>query len=129
MTEGKWVTAGALSAAIAVGLGAFAAHGLKGKLPDASLDAFEVGVRYHLVHSLGVILIGILAGRWRSRATTAAGALLLTGIVLFSGGLYVWSLTGIRAVVHIVPVGGVSFLAGWVFLGIAGARQSSPPPG
>ncbi len=123
MNERKWVMWGSVLAAVAVGLGAFGAHGLEGKLPAARLDTFELGVRYHMIHALGLILVGILAARGESRALTVAGALLLGGIVLFSGGLYAWSLSGIRAVVHIVPVGGLCFLAGWLTLAISAASR------
>lgn len=123
MSATKWVAIGACSAALAVGLGAFAAHGLEGKLSEESLDSFEVGVRYHLYHSLGLILLGILAERWNGRWIPTAAALLLAGILLFSGGLYVWSLTEIRVVVHFVPVGGMAFLVGWIVLAVVTARR------
>ncbi len=123
MSEVRWVAIGAFLAALGVGLGAFGAHGLEGRISADSLNTFEVGVRYHLIHALGLILVGILADRSSSRATTLAGFLLLAGIVLFSGGIYVWCLSGVRAFVHIVPVGGVSFLAGWIALAIAASRR------
>ncbi len=123
MSEARWVAVGAFLAALGIGLGAFGAHGLEGRLSAESLNTFEVGVRYHLIHALSLILVGILADRWNSRATAVAGFLLLAGIVLFSGGIYIWSLSGIRAFVHVVPVGGVSFLAGWIVLAIAASRR------
>ena len=110
MSGERWVATGALLAAAAVGLGAFAAHGLEGRLPADRLEVFEVGVRYHLTHAIGLILVGILAARWGGRAMTSVGFLLLVGTLLFSGGLYVWSLTGIRAAVHVVPWEGFAFL-------------------
>ena len=123
MCEGRWVATGAVSAALAVGLGAFGAHVLEGRLDAEQLRTYEVGVQYHLIHSLALILVGILAARWQGRALTTAGVLLLGGILLFSGGLYLWSLTQIRAVVHVVPLGGMSFLAGWIVLAIAASRR------
>ncbi len=123
MSEARWVAIGAFLAALGVGLGAFGAHGLEGKLSEDSLNTFEVGVRYHLLHALALILVGILAERWNSGATNLAGALLLAGVVLFSGGIYIWTLSGIRAFVQVVPVGGVSFLAGWIVLAVAAARR------
>ena len=119
----RWVATGAVSAALAVGLGAFGAHILEGRLDAKHLSAYEVGVHYHLIHSLAIILVGILASRWQSRTLAIAGVLLLGGIALFSGGLYLWSLTQIRAVVHIVPLGGMSFVAGWIVLAIAALRR------
>ena len=85
--------------------GAFGAHILKGHLDAERLNTFDVAVRYHMFHALGLILVGILAERWTSRAVTVAGLLLLIGITLFSGGLYVWTLAGFRAVVSVVPPG------------------------
>lgn len=123
MSEGRWVAIGAFLAALAVGLGAFGAHVLEGKLEPKYVDAFEVGARYHLIHSLALILVGVLAGRWQTRAVSLAGMLLLVGIVFFSGGIYAWVLTQIKTFVHIVPIGGLAFLAGWTSLAIAAARR------
>lgn len=128
MNERNWVGWGAFLAAVAVGLGAFGAHGLEGKIPDARFDAFEVGVRYHLVHAIALVLVGILASRWGGRLVMWAGVLLAAGIVLFSGGIYVWSLSGVRAIVHIVPIGGLSFLAGWLVLAVAAMRRGRSGP-
>ena len=113
-----WVVIGAYSAAVAVGLGAMGAHLLEDRLAE-KVDTFEVGVRYHLAHSVGLILIGMLASRQRQRLLTLAAWALAGGIVLFSGGLYVWSLTGSRGAVHVVPFGGVAFILGWCLLGTA----------
>lgn len=123
MSEGRWVATGAFLAAMAVGLGAFAAHVLEGRLEAKYLDAFEVGAHYHLIHSLGLVLVGLLAGRWQSRAVSVAGVFLLAGIFFFSGGLYAWSLTQIKGFVLIVPIGGVAFLTGWSVLAMAAARR------
>lgn len=123
MRQRVWVAAGAVLAALAVFFGAFGAHILKEHLDAERLTTFEVGVRYHMFHALGLILVGILAERWTSRAVTVAALLLLCGIILFSGGLYVWTLAGVRAAVSVVPLGGLSFMAGWVALGVAAARR------
>ena len=123
MNEGKWVAVGAFSAATAVGLGAFGAHVLQAMLSPERLESFEVGVRYHLLHSVALIGVGALAGRWQSRAVSIAGLLLLGGVLLFSGGLYVWSLSQLRMVVHIVPLGGICLLAGWIVLAVAAWRR------
>lgn len=123
MSAGKWIAIGAFSAAVAVGLGAFGAHVLEARLDAERLNAFEVGVRYHLIHSVALILIGILAERWQGRALATAGLLLVAGIALFSAGLYLWSLSQIRALIHIVPLGGMCFLAGWTMLAMAAWRR------
>jgi uncharacterized membrane protein YgdD (TMEM256/DUF423 family) len=107
---------GALSGLTAVALGAFAAHGLKGRLPADLFDVFEVGARYHMYHALALLGVAWAATRWPGGATTAAGWLFLAGIVLFSGSLYALAVTGIRPLGAITPLGGVCFLAGWVAL-------------
>jgi len=119
-----WIAVGAVSAAAAVALGAFGAHGLEGRLPAARLASFEVGVRYHLVHSLGLLLVGVLLQQRPSRGVRWAGRFLLAGVLLFSGGLYVWGLTALRPAVHVVPVGGVAFIIGWLCLAAAVWRSS-----
>ncbi len=123
MSGEGWVKWGAVLAAVAVGLGAFGAHVLKGRLEPDALDAFELGARYQMTHAIGLILVGILALRWENRGLSMAGTLLMAGIFLFSGGLYVWSLSGIRGFVHVVPLGGISFLLGWIMLAVAVARR------
>jgi uncharacterized membrane protein YgdD (TMEM256/DUF423 family) len=110
---------GALGGLTAVALGAFAAHALKGKLPPDLFEVFEVGARYHMYHALALLGVGCAVTRWPGAATTWAGWLFVAGIVLFSGSLYALSLTGIRLLGAITPLGGVCFLAGWVALGWA----------
>src|SRR3954463_7841371 len=87
---------GALSAFIAVALGAFAAHGVKTRLDAAMLATFETGVRYHVYHALALLAVAWAATRWPGAAVNASGWLFLAGIVLFSGSLYALSLTGVR---------------------------------
>ena len=111
---------GALNACISVALGAFGAHGLKGIM---YLDIWETGVRYEMYHALGLIAIGILSGILKSSALLSwSGWLMLIGIVLFSGSLYVLSLTKISVLGAITPIGGVAFLASWILLAIAAVK-------
>ena len=110
------VFVGAVSGFVAVALGAFGAHGLKGRLTPEALQTFEVGVRYQLIHALALLLVGLLAARGPTTALTVAGWCFLSGTLLFSGSLYGLSLTGIRAFGPITPIGGVAFLAGWAAL-------------
>ena len=109
-------TLGSLSAFIAVALGAFAAHGLKSRLEPAMLATFETGVRYHMYHALALLAVGWACTRWPGGAAQASGWLFVAGTVLFSGSLYALSLTGVRWLGAITPVGGVAFLAGWLCL-------------
>lgn len=112
-----------------VALGAFGAHGLTARL--ASLAAGEGPVRlewwktaahYHLVHALALGLAAVLAGSRQGRAPSVAGIAFGIGIVLFSGSLYTMTLTGVRVLGAVTPLGGVAFLVGWVALGLAGVR-------
>ncbi len=113
---------GALLACLAVGAGAFGAHGLRGRLPTDLLETFETAARYHMYHALALLAVAWVAARWPSGAATAAGWLFLLGIVLFSGSLYVLSLTGTRWLGAITPLGGAAFLAGWLALAWAAWR-------
>ncbi len=117
-----FLAVGAVAGFTAVAIGAFAAHGLKGKLPADLFDVFEVGARYHMYHALALLAVAWATTRWPSAATTASGWLFSAGIVLFSGSLYALALTGIRPLGAITPLGGVCFLAGWVALGWAAWR-------
>jgi uncharacterized membrane protein YgdD (TMEM256/DUF423 family) len=114
---------GAVSGFLAVALGAFAAHGLKGKLAPDLFDVFEVGARYHMYHALELIGTAWAVTRWPGGATTTAGWLFVAGTVLFSGSLYALAMTGIRPLGAITPLGGVCFLAGWVALVVAAVRS------
>jgi len=108
-----------------VAIGAFGAHGLKSFLSPQMLEVFETGVRYHMYHALGVLVSG---WAWISRNHPlfryAAWAFIL-GIIFFSGSLYVLSLTEVRWIGAITPIGGLLFLIGWALLGI-GFWKSSP---
>ncbi len=113
------ITLGAVSVALSVALGAFAAHGLKARLPADILAVFQTGVQYQFYHSLGLILVGILAQLYKgSSLLSAAGLLMAAGILLFSGSLYVISTTGIRSLGIITPIGGVAFIAAWLMVAI-----------
>lgn len=107
-----------------VALGAFAAHGLRGRLSPEYLGVFQTGVLYQLVHALALLGVGALALHWRSRLLGAAGGLFAAGILLFSGSLYLLTLAGLR-VGMVTPLGGVCLLAGWLCLGLAAWRAQS----
>lgn len=115
---------GALSALTAVGLGAFAAHGLKGHLSGDMLDAFESGVRYQMYHALALFAVAWAAGRWPGTMVLLAGWLFVAGAILFSGSLYALSTTGTRWVGAVTPLGGFAFLLGWLTLAWAAWRAA-----
>ena len=107
---------GAVFGALGVVAGAFGAHGLKAWVSPELLAVFETGVRYHLIHALALLAVAWASTRWASAAIRAAGWLFVAGILVFSGSLYVLTLTGIRALGAITPFGGVAFIAGWLLL-------------
>ena len=105
-----------------VGLGAFAAHGLKGQLSAEYLAVFQTGVHYQMLHALALLALAALWQRLGGSLLTAAGVCFCVGILLFSGSLYALTLSGISALGMITPVGGLMFLAGWFCLGLAAWR-------
>ncbi|WP_434654952.1 DUF423 domain-containing protein [Pseudomonas sp. Z1-14] len=105
-----------------VALGAFAAHGLKSRLSADYLAIFHTGVTYQLVHTLALFGVALLATHIPGRIVTWAGISFVIGILLFSGSLYLLTLTGISKLGIITPFGGVAFLLGWLFLGLAAWR-------
>jgi len=121
--ERIFAIAGALAAMSGVTLGAFGAHALRDRLSPADLEIFETGVRYHMYHALGLFAVAWAASRWPSGATTAAGWLLIVGIVVFSGSLYTLVLTGQRWLGAVTPLGGVALIAGWAALAWAALRS------
>jgi uncharacterized membrane protein YgdD (TMEM256/DUF423 family) len=110
--------------ALAVALGAFGAHGLRSRLDVYSLSVYEKAVFYHFVHALGILCVAILA---RTSIISASGAnraagLLLLGILFFSGSLYALAVTGIRILGAVTPIGGIAFIAGWLWLAYEASR-------
>ena len=112
-----FIALGSLNAALAVLLGAFGAHVLKLKLTEASLAIYQTGVHYHFYHALGLILAGIIIMQNAPASTFRwSGWLMLTGIILFSGSLYLLSITNIRWLGAITPFGGLAFIIAWLVL-------------
>lgn len=111
--------AGAIFMALAVLLGAFGAHALKKVLSPDMLAIYKTGVEYQFYHALGLLLIGVIGFHIRSKYLRWAGLFISIGIIIFSGSLYVLTLSGIKALGAITPIGGLSFVAGWIFLAIA----------
>lgn len=105
--------------ALAVVIGAFGAHALKLRIAEDLMDIYKTGVEYHFYHALGLLLIGILSIHMPSGLLNWSALLLFIGIMVFSGSLYLLALTGIRWIGAITPVGGLSFIAGWIMLFVA----------
>ena len=108
---------------LSVVFGAFGAHSLKDKLSKEMLDVFEVAVRYQMYHGIGLIVVAWALSQWQNSLTTAAGWCFVAGILIFSGSLYILSLTGMRWLGAITPIGGLAFIAGWGCLIIAVFRK------
>lgn len=105
--------------ALAVSLGAFGAHGLKSQLSTDMMQTYKTGVEYHFYHALGLLLIGILSVSMPSGLLNWSAIFLFAGIILFSGSLYVLAITGIKWLGAVTPLGGLSFIAGWILLFLA----------
>ncbi|WP_449620142.1 DUF423 domain-containing protein [Robertmurraya sp. Marseille-Q9965] len=118
-----FIILGAINAFLSVALGAFGAHGLEGKLEPKYLDIWEKAVKYQMFHATGLFIVGILLGKYPASALLSwSGWLLLIGIILFAGSLYVLAVTQISVLGAITPLGGVSFLVAWVLIIIAAVK-------
>jgi uncharacterized membrane protein YgdD (TMEM256/DUF423 family) len=116
---------GSLNAFLSIALGAFGAHALKDKLTGKYLDVYHTAVQYHMIHALGLLIVGILAAtitKNQAALMNWSGWLMFVGIVLFSGSLYVLSLTKVSVLGAITPIGGLCFLASWILLTISFIR-------
>lgn len=102
--------------ALAVAIGAFGAHGLKNHLSAEMIQIYKTGVEYHFYHALGLLLVGVLSLSMPSGYIKWSAILLSAGIILFSGSLYALATTGVKSLGAITPLGGLSFIAGWVLL-------------
>ena len=114
----NWGVSGAFLLAMGVVFGAFGAHGLRDRLDPYSMSVYEKAVFYHFIHALGLLIVAFLpkAGVVSEFATSVVSWLLLIGIVIFSGSLYLLAITGNRWLGAITPIGGVSFIAAWLAL-------------
>lgn len=120
-----FIVIGAVLAFLSVAFGAFGAHILKTRLTEQDLAVFQTGVHYQMYHALGMIVIGILALTVFSGQSTLlswSGWLMAVGVLLFSGSLYALTLSGVRVLGAITPIGGVAFLISWLLVVIAALR-------
>ena len=114
---------GAANGALAVLMGAFGAHALKSRLSAEMMAVYQTGIHYHMFHALGLLAAGLLAAQLPGSASLKwSGWLMLIGIILFSGSLYLLSATGLRWLGMITPIGGLSFIAAWVLFVLAVVR-------
>ncbi|MFC9707583.1 DUF423 domain-containing protein [Paenibacillus sp. NPDC056933] len=113
----KWMMFGAVLTMLSVAIGAFGAHMLKDKIGADAIAVYETGVQYHMIHAIALLIIGLTAGQLGPSAKLKwAARLLFVGIIIFSGSLYVLSISGIKMLGAITPIGGVAFIVGWLLL-------------
>jgi len=113
-----FVILGSVVMFLGVAFGAFGAHSLRNYFADHAdlLSNYETATRYLMIHGLAILFVAWASVRWPGPLTTASGYLFIAGILIFSGSLFILSLTGIRWLGAITPIGGVAFLAGWFCL-------------
>lgn len=116
-----FLSVASILAGLSVAGGAFGAHALKEKLSEQAIEIFQTGARYQMYHSLALLLVGLLLSRAEASQSLliAAGSAFILGIAIFSGSLYALSLSGIKWLGAITPLGGVAFIIGWGCLAIA----------
>ncbi|MEW8005372.1 MAG: DUF423 domain-containing protein [Candidatus Thiodiazotropha endolucinida] len=122
MTARTFLILAAVSGMLLVILGAFSAHALEARLPPDHMIWWQKAVHYQGLHTLALFGVGLFAMHYPGRALSIAGWLFLTGILLFSGSLYVLALTGVRSLGMITPFGGTAFIIGWFALALAAWR-------
>jgi len=116
-----FITLASLSGMLAVMLGAFGAHALKAKLDNHALGVFDTAVQYHFYHSFALLAVGVIAiSQPQTALLKSSGLLFILGIVIFSGSLYLLSITGVRWLGAITPLGGLAFIGGWACLAATG---------
>ncbi|MCM3783247.1 DUF423 domain-containing protein [Neobacillus mesonae] len=120
----KWIVTGSILAMLSVMIGAFGAHIIEPIIGEERLSTYETGVQYHMMHALGILMIGFIGNSFgSSKALEWAGRMLLIGIILFSGSLYVLSITGIGILGAITPLGGICFITGWILTAVSVWRR------
>ncbi|MBY0123401.1 DUF423 domain-containing protein [Bacillus sp. S/N-304-OC-R1] len=118
-----FIILGAINAFLSVALGAFGAHGLEKVVEPKYMEIWKTGVQYQMFHATGLLIIGVLLGKLpASSLLTWSGWTMFIGIILFSGSLYLLTVTKISVLGAITPLGGVSFLAAWVLIIIAAVK-------
>ena len=115
-----FITLASLSGMLAVTFGAFGAHALRSRLDEHALGVYQTAVQYHFYHSLALLAVGVIAlSQPQTALLRSSGYLFVVGIVVFSGSLYLLSMSGMRWLGAITPLGGLAFIAGWGCLAAA----------
>ncbi len=118
----KFICKGAFLCALSVVLGAFGAHGIKGKITSDLFEIYQTSNYYFTIHSIAIILYGLFCVATKRETKTWPGNLFMLGILLFSGSLYLIVFTEIRAFGMITPLGGLSFILAWIGFGAHAKR-------
>lgn len=121
-----WIMAGSIAGALGVALGAFGAHAWHDSLTPQAFEIFQTASRYHLIHSLALVAVGLVGTRIGGPSIAVAGAAFSIGILLFCGSLYGIALAGLRLGV-VAPIGGTALIIGWLALGVATLPWASSP--
>ena len=123
MPERFFFLAGSLFGFLGVAAGAFGAHALKGRLSSDMLAVFETASRYQLIHALALFAAAWALTSFSPGAARIAGYCFISGVLVFSGSLYILALSGVRAWGAVTPFGGLLLLAGWIFLMLSALRK------
>jgi uncharacterized membrane protein YgdD (TMEM256/DUF423 family) len=118
-----WIVLGSVSGFFSVVLGAFGAHALSEKLSEKSLAIYHTATLYQMFHALALLVVGLWSAQHPNVSTALPGWAFMIGIVLFSGSLYALAVTDIKILGAITPLGGVSFLVGWIAFAILALRN------
>lgn len=124
MTDRQLVIAASLTLLVGVAAGAFGAHAMRSRLDPDMMAVWQTAVLYQLVHGLGMLAIAALGTRMPSPLMSYAGTLMLVGVIIFSGSLYVLSATGVKWLGAITPIGGLAFIAAWAMVALAAYRST-----
>lgn len=111
-----WIILGAVFGALGVGMGAFGAHALKSSLTPENMDIFQTASRYHLIHAVALIAVGLVAVKIEGPALAVAGTAMTIGIIVFCGSLYTLATFDLRWLGAVAPIGGVALIVGWLAL-------------
>ena len=115
----------AVSGLLAVAFGAFGAHGLKAIISPEMLEVYKTGVQYQFYHAFALLIVGILMNFSQSKALTWSAYLFITGIILFSGSLYLLAISGVKALGMITPFGGITWIAAWLLMIVHFSRMNT----
>lgn len=124
MSWTHWIAIGSIMAGLSVVMGAFGAHGLRERLAPEMLQIYEIGARYQMYHALAVLAVGLVQIKIDHPMLSVAGWCFVVGTVIFSGTLYALSLTGIRILGMITPIGGAIFILGWAAMAYSALKPN-----